>query len=476
MAMFPVLSVRCIFFWHLRIPCLLLALLLLSACEQKGLNTHPEAIRHEGVLRVLTLSGTGGETYDHPVLLERDLAKDFAQFLEVEVEFIEFVTVDEVVNALVEGQGHMAAAGFTRTTRWEEEFDIGPAFYQVSHQVVCRRGGVRPSSLEDLLDASLLLDSEYSLQILLQDIYPAGEVLPQWRAEPGMATEMTLQRIWEQEADCTVAPSHLVSLNRRFFPELTVEFTLPGTRDRVWLLPQGSEELVRFQQRWYDQLEESSRLKSLLNQYYSHVENFDYVDTRRFLYRVEHLLPQFRQLFEEAGERYEIDWRLLAAQSYQESHWNPAARSPTGVRGIMMLTLRTAGDLGIRSRLNAAQSIDGGARYLANLRERLPEEVTDPDRTWLALAAYKVGMGHLYDARGLARELGYNPDLWSDMQEVLPLLAQPEYYRDLRFGRARGQEPVEYVTRIRNYYAILLRVLEERDASLADIAVDELEN
>ncbi|MBB5021935.1 membrane-bound lytic murein transglycosylase MltF [Desulfurispira natronophila] len=473
MAISPALSSPSPSFRHLRLSLLMLALLLLSACEQKGLNTHPEAIRHEGVLRVLTLADTGGETYDHPVLLERELAEDFASFLGVEVEFIEFATVDEVVSALVDGQGHMAAAGFTRTTRWEGEFDIGPSFYQVSHQVVCRRGGVRPGSFEDLLDASLLLNSEYSLQVLLQDIYPARESLPQWRAEPGIPAEATLKRVWEQEADCTVAPSHLVSLNRRFFPELTVEFTLPGARDRVWLLPQGSEGLAHSQQQWFDQLKESSHLNSLLTRYYSHVEDFDYVDTRRFLYRIEHLLPQFRQLFEEAGERYDIDWRLLAAQAYQESHWNPAARSPTGVRGIMMLTLRTAGDLGISSRLNAAQSIDGGARYLASLHGRLPESVTEPDRTWQALAAYNVGMGHLYDARGLARELGYNPDLWSDMQEVLPLLAQPEFYRDLRFGRARGQEPVEYVTRIRNYYAVLLRVLEAEEASAVDVIFDE---
>jgi membrane-bound lytic murein transglycosylase F len=127
----------------------------------------------------------------------------------------------------------------------------------------------------------------------------------------------------------------------------------------------------------------------------------------------------------------------------------------------MMLTLPTAREVGIKSRLDARQSIFGGAKYLANLRSRLPDEIAEPDRTWIALAAYNVGMGHVYDARRLARELGTNPDLWHDFREVLPLLSQKKYYKDLRYGYARGSEPVRYVQRIRNYHDMLLQTLKE---------------
>jgi membrane-bound lytic murein transglycosylase F len=166
-------------------------------------------------------------------------------------------------------------------------------------------------------------------------------------------------------------------------------------------------------------------------------------------------------MFQAAGEKHQIDWTLLAAQAYQESHWDRRARSPTGVRGIMMLTLPTAREVGIKSRLDAQQSISGGAKYLANLRGRLPDEITEPDRTWIALAAYNVGMGHVYDARNLARELGINPDLWHDFRDVLPLLSQKKYYKNLRYGYARGSEPVRYVQRIRNYHDMLLQALQE---------------
>ena len=146
---------------------------------------------------------------------------------------------------------------------------------------------------------------------------------------------------------------------------------------------------------------------------------------------------------------------LLAAQAYQESHWNRRAKSPTGVRGIMMLTLTTAKEMGVESRLDAAQSIMGGAKYLYQQQKRIPESVTGQDRWWQALAAYNVGMGHLNDARMLARKLDLDPDNWLELRGVLPLLSQKKYYSELKYGRARGTEPVTYVNRVRNYQNIL---------------------
>ncbi|MDX1657143.1 MAG: transglycosylase SLT domain-containing protein, partial [Candidatus Competibacteraceae bacterium] len=143
--------------------------------------------------------------------------------------------------------------------------------------------------------------------------------------------------------------------------------------------------------------------------------------------------------------------------AYQESHWNPRARSPTGVRGLMMLTLATARPLKVSNRLDPAQSVDGGARYLRHLLERLPAEVVKEDRLWFALAAYNVGLGHVLDARTLARRLGRNPNIWSDLKGVLPLLARRQYHRTLEYGYARGSEPVRYVQRIRDFRDILER-------------------
>lgn len=125
-----------------------------------------------------------------------------------------------------------------------------------------------------------------------------------------------------------------------------------------------------------------------------------------------------------AGEKYNIDWKLLAAMGYQESHWNPKAVSPTGVRGIMMLTQQTAGQMGIKNRLDPKSSIFGGAKYLDKIRRRFPKDLTEPDRTWFAMAAYNVGYYHVRDAQKITTQQEKNPNKWNDLQTTLPLLAR----------------------------------------------------
>ena len=206
------------------------------------------------------------------------------------------------------------------------------------------------------------------------------------------------------------------------------------------------------------------RLAALEDKYFGHVRQFNYVDTREFIKSAQKVLPKFRHWFETYSE--DIDWRLLAAMSYQESHWDPRAKSPTGVRGMMMLTLATAKDLGIRSRLDPEQSIRGGAKYFSNLLKRIPARVQHPDRVWFALASYNVGLGHLEDARVITDRLGGNPDLWVDVKKHLPLLRQKKYYKTTKYGYARGNEAVTYVDNIRRYYDTLVWMDEQSPEKL----------
>jgi membrane-bound lytic murein transglycosylase F len=150
-----------------------------------------------------------------------------------------------------------------------------------------------------------------------------------------------------------------------------------------------------------------------------------------------------------------MDWHLLAAVAYQESHWDPRAQSRTGVRGLMMLTLPTAREMGVDNRLDPGQSLRGGARYLKNIKRRLPDDISEPDRTWFSLAAYNIGMGHLEDARVITERQGGDPHVWREVMEHLPLLQKSKYYQDARYGFARGEEAVTYVQNIRHYYSIL---------------------
>lgn len=179
-----------------------------------------------------------------------------------------------------------------------------------------------------------------------------------------------------------------------------------------------------------------------------------YSGTGSFSEDVAAVLPQYRGDFEEAARRNGLDWRLLAAVGYQESRWNPAAESPTGVRGLMMLTTDTALDLGV-DREDGPQSIRGAGRLLQSLYEQLPPQIHEPDRTAMALAAYNQGIGHLLDARDVAVNRGGDPDRWPDVREALPLLGDADWQKTTKYGFARGGEAVAFVDSVRQYYARL---------------------
>jgi membrane-bound lytic murein transglycosylase F len=443
--------------------------LLSSACDGTATNTDQAPsrslaeIREAGTLVVVTRNapttwyiGRDGE----PVGPEHDLVESFAESIGVEVEYELRGTVAAVLDAVENGEGDLAAAGLTRTAERRDRFRFGPAYQPVTQQVVCRRDNVQPESVEELigLDIEVIADSSYveRLEALRADGHPDLE----WTTSAEADTEQLLRRVWEREIDCTVADSTIVDINRRYFPELIAPFNLSTEQQLGWVMPQPREDLAAAIEAWLDGYRDSGALADLRERYYGFFALFDYVDTAVYIRRIRERYPQYDGYFRDAAAEYDLPYLLLAAQGYQESHWNAAARSPTGVRGIMMLTLNTARAMGVENRLDARQSIFGGAKYLARMKQRFVPEVTEPDRTWLALAAYNVGRAHMHDAQVLARRQGLDPHRWRDIKKVLPLLADPEYYNDLKYGYARGTEPVRYVRRIREYQHILANQID----------------
>jgi membrane-bound lytic murein transglycosylase F len=134
----------------------------------------------------------------------------------------------------------------------------------------------------------------------------------------------------------------------------------------------------------------------------------------------------------------------------------------------MMLTEDTAAYLGIDDRVDPKNSIFGGAQYYVRQTERVADTVDEPDRTWMALAAYNVGFNHLKDARMIAEWQGDDPDAWIDVSKALPLLAQRKWYTKVPFGYARGWEPVLYVNNIRSYYNILKWLTANEQAEIPE--------
>jgi membrane-bound lytic murein transglycosylase F len=216
---------------------------------------------------------------------------------------------------------------------------------------------------------------------------------------------------------------------------------------------------------FFERIRKDGTLKRLIDRYYGHAMRFSAIDSGAILEQIAKQLPKLKPHFQEAERLSGIDWRVIAAIGYQESHWDSNATSPTGVRGLMMLTDETADRLQIKNRLDPRDSIIGGARYFALLKESLVTRIEEPDRTWLALAAYNIGLGHLEDARILAQRANLNPDKWQDVRQVIVKLADPDTFATLRHGYARGGEAMQLVDNIRNYYDILAR-MEPRDMPL----------
>ena len=440
---------------------LLLTFLMLAGCGE-GPSEISSAFENKELI-VLTRNAPTSYYFDREgreAGMEYDLITAFADAHNLNVKFKVLDTVEEIFSELKAGKAHIAAAGLTDILTRKQSFLTSTPYQTVSQQVVCRRKGKQAKSFDDLSSVELAVISHSSYENQLSSLKEKNPNL-YWETNNGVDTETLLEMVWKKEIDCTIADSNILAINRRYHPELITHFDLVNNENLVWYLPHSETKLQTQINQWLAEYKKDGHLDILLDRYYGFIEIFDYVDTRKYINRIKERLPKYQETFQQAASQYQLPWTLLAAQAYQESHWNPKAKSPTGVRGIMMLTQTTAKEVGVTHRLDPTQSILGGAKYLEKLKKRLPEEITEPDRTWFALAAYNVGMGHLKDARKLASRLEKNPNLWNDLKEVLPLLSKKKYYKTLKYGYARGNEPVTYVKRIRNFEDILKSVTKE---------------
>lgn len=416
-----------------------------------------EEVKKDGLLYVATRNSatTYYEAADGKAGLEYDLARRFAEELGVELKLITPSNLADIMSMVSRSEVHFAAAGLTITEPRKHWVRFSPSYQDITQQLVYRMGNKRPRKIDDLRGKHLEVVANSSHVDQLEDLQAAHPELS-WMENAELGSDELLNLVWEQVIDVTIADSNEVALNQRFYPELKVAFDISESQPLAWAFPKSADDsLYNAANNFITRMKKSGELDTLIDRYYGHIDKFNYVGTRTYIKHVHKRLPKYQPLFERAAKENELDWRLLAAIGYQESHWNPDARSPTGVRGIMMLTLPTAEYIGIKDRIDPAQSISGGAQYLLNLKGRIPKRIQDPDRTWFALAAYNVGLGHLEDARIITQIRGGNPDVWTDVKESLPLLSNKKWYRKTKHGYARGREPVHYVENIRSYYDIL---------------------
>lgn len=418
------------------------------------------AIKQEKELRVVMLNSPS--TYyigvNGPQGFEYDLLQDYADYLGVDVNVTVVNTISEAIDFAQNPNIHIISASLAKTSSRLKDFNFGPSYFEVQQQVVCNRKMIQdktfPRDIESLAGLNIKIGEGTSYSDTVRSLINDGFDLNVTFTSV-YSTEELLEQVSNRKIDCTIADSNIYALNLRYYPEMDMAFTISEREQLAWVFPQDSQKLERDLYTWLNEYNQRGKMAELKDHYYSNVHYFNYYDYKMFYKRIKSRLPKYKKFFVDAGKKYAIPWKLLAAIAYQESHWNPKAKSFTGVRGMMMLTNATAKLLGVNNRVDPKQSIVGGTRHIKQMIKFVPKEVIGENRLKFALAAYNVGMGHIHDARKLAKRLGYNQNIWSDLKQVLPLLSKKKYYKSLKHGYARGEEPVKYVESIYDYRDIL---------------------
>ena len=425
---------------------------------------------------VVYFAGPDGST----VGFDADLLRLFGAEHDLRIRYVNAASPAEVVDRIARGEAHVGAGGLflprpaapapaPASARTAPEppapasrgSEPAPSvlwtkgYRTVELLLICNRDGYKPASWRDLDGATV---AYVDLRGLASEIAAVRAAHPgiEFRALELPSSTGLIAQVSDGTIDYAIVGSLAAAAARTVYIDYEVAFPLGVKRELAWAVsprfPRLSDDLDRFLAR----MQRDGTIKRLVERYMPEAGQFQRLDAGAFHQDMRSELPQWLPLFHDAQEKTGVEWRLLAAIAYQESKWDPYATSETGVRGLMQITEDTAKHLGISDRMDPGGSVLGAARYLRDLKAKLPARIHEPDRTWLALAAFNVGIGHLEDARVLAQKQKLDPDHWSDVKRVLPLLALPEFHAEAKYGYARGGMPVAFVDRVRGYYDILL--------------------
>ena len=414
-----------------------------------------EAIKERGSITLITRNNANCYYIyrNEPAGFEYDLAKRFSEHLGVELKVIT-PSWNQMIPKLNQGKGDFIAAGFTITDKRKEKVDFSQGYLSVQQQIVVHRGDRAIRDISDLDGKTVHVRAGTTYEERLEELNQREDMNIDIERHGDLPTEELIRRVARKRIRITVADSNIALLNRRYYPSIRIAFPIEEEQSLGWAVRKENDQLLRAINSFLNKIEDNGVFAKIHERYYAGVHIFDYVDLVKYHERLETRLPRFKKIIKKQAQKYGFDWKLIAAVVYQESHFDPNARSYTGVRGLMQVTQVTAMEMGITNRMDPEQSVRAGVKYLKGLYDRW-EEISGLDRFKFALASYNVGYGHVRDAQKIARQQGYDPQQWSGLKKALPLLRIKKYYSQTRYGYARGTEPVRYVKRVMKYYNIL---------------------
>jgi len=434
-------------------------LLIIPAFLSHYSKTQLQAIRETGSLKFVTRNSPVTYYLDRGehAGFEYELATAFAEFIGVRLEVIQAPSFSDIFSLIKDRNAHLAGAQLTVTPQRLEQFAFSPPYLHTASALIYRikQGNPAPKSLEATFGRSLVVPANSSHIEVLKSLKPDFPELSWTETTESSAIEL-LEQVHLRKIDFTVMDTVAYDAQSSYFPGVNKSILLTEPQPLAWMYASHPDKsMQRALERFFQREETHQLIENLKQKYFQRENRLNYFDTISFRKQMMERFPKLEGFFHDAAAETGIDWQLLAAIAYQESHWNSKAVSPTGVRGVMMLTKATAKEVGVTDRTDAEQSIRGGARYFQRVIKKIPKGVSEEDRIWFALASYNVGFGHLEDARILTQRAGKNPNIWADVREFLPLLTKPKYYKTVKRGYARGYEPVIYVKNIQRYLDLI---------------------
>ncbi len=427
-----------------------------------NLNTQVEQIDAKKTITFVTTNSSNTYYVDSnqkPAGLEYDLANLFVKHLgaDYKIEFIVENAFSDVLSTLLNNKATIAAADITVTESRKKNMIFTEPYLDIQQQIAYNRETkLPPRNLAALARERITVPAGTSFVDRLQELKDTKDANLTWDVQENTSSERLLEALANQEIDFTIADNHLLSVVQYYYPNIGMGFNIGKPEKIAWALPENADpKLVEQVNKFFKKIKADGTLANLIDRYHGNTKRLNPFDVKTFLSKSQTLLPKYVRLFKGAQDATDIDWRLLASISYQESHWNTFNTSPTNVRGLMMLTEDTSDMMKVSDRLDPKQSIPAGAKFFLWIKDQFPERIQDQDRTFMALASYNIGIGHVEDARVLAQRLKLDPDRWADVKKAMLMLTEPKYYINAKHGYCGCAQPVIYTESIRSYYKIL---------------------
>ncbi|MFH1476937.1 MAG: transporter substrate-binding domain-containing protein [Verrucomicrobiota bacterium] len=423
-------------------------------------------IKKRKILRMLTVNTAATYFLWKGALrgFEYEMASRFAKQNGLQLEVIVAPDYDSLIPMLLAGRGDFIAAFLTITDeRRALGIEFSVPYNYAAETVVARTAERRIKTIQDLAGREIMTARSSYPWTLLGNLYSQGIKVKRRAAPSGAQPDDMLEWVAEGKIDLTVVDDQVLAMASGWLDGIKGVLTLGPPQPEGWVVRAQDKQLLQAINAFWKKEYRNTAYNIVYNLYFKSPAKIRQAAQAHARLYPDGSISPYDPLVRRFAEMYDFDWRLIVAQMFQESRFDPNVVSPAGARGLMQVMPRTAKELGFQNLKNPPDGIHAGVKYLDAMQNRAPQELDASNRVFFALASYNAGAGHVQDARTLARRMGRNPNIWfGNVEEAMRLLSKPEYARQAKCGFVRGQEPINYVRQIVARYRTYLDLIAHK--------------